>query len=139
MSRRWKWFLPGYILALPGTLIGLLLLPLYGVQGIYLSDGCIEVETRRAMLGGKFVAAQTWGNLIYYRGAFRDSARLRVHERVHVWQAMVFTWPLQARAYVGHYVINLATGLDHYEAYRGIIHEKQAYRLENKEGVWGNE
>lgn len=80
----------GHIWAFPLAVFGLLLLPYYWPQKIAWRDGCLEIVSRRTLIGGKWVGAQTFGGLIVYRG-FEEwcDASLRVHERVHVRQAMI--------------------------------------------------
>jgi len=94
MSPYWKYFLPGYVLALPNTLLGLVLGLIYRAHSWKWSNGCLETiggtntkgETR---IFGK-PGAQTHGWLIFYDTEHsREDWRLRTHERVHVVQAFL--------------------------------------------------
>ena len=93
MSPRWRWFLLGYLLALPHTLVGLLLALVYRSREWRWSDGCLECiagsKDRRTRIWGQ-PWAQTHGFLIIYDcEAHRETPWLRVHERVHVFQGFV--------------------------------------------------
>ena len=141
MSKRWKWFLPGYLLALPGTLVGLLLALYYRPARWYWSDGCIEaaLPTGRNLIGGSWVGAQTFGTLIFYRTEKnRMSSMVRVHERCHVVQAMVLTAPLFIVTYAIHFLWEfLVVGEDFENAYLSIWAERQAYGRQNNINGWG--
>lgn len=156
MSKNWKWFLPGYVFALPGTIVGLLLAAFYYHPSDWrFVDGCIECIPRRTIIGGKWVGAQTFGNVIFYRDErMRDHYPLRVHERCHVVQAMLLTWPLFMVLYGGHFLSRFVylvakNGLmtDNTEtwkvAYREIWFEIQAYSRQadfsagKREESWG--
>lgn len=148
MREFWKWYLPGYILCLPGTLIGVLLaLAYYHPKEIKFRDGCIECISRRTIIGGKWVGAQTWGHVIFYRDARMQSwDELSVHERTHVVQAMVLSYPLYALLYGLHYVLLYGFGgLSWKAAYREVWAERHAYSVQEKFSydllkfkVWGD-
>lgn len=141
MNRRWKWFLPGYLLALPGTLFGLLMFIWYQPSSVKFVDGCIEAIPRKNLLiGGRWVGGQTFGNVIFFRDKeSQNSVRLRVHERVHTWQAMVLTWPLFMLLYGIHFLVLLPREDNWVAAYRKIFAEKQAYRIDAdySDNAWG--
>lgn len=139
-ERRWQMI--GYLWALPNTLIGVLLAVLYWPRWIRVTRAggvwAVEATARRRLLGGRWVAAQTHGWLIYYRD---PSARSRpenvAHERAHVRQAL--RWgPVFWLLYVGHWawlrgVRRLSAG----EAYRAIWAEVDARRAELGDGGGG--
>jgi hypothetical protein len=148
MDRRWRWFLPGYLWALPATLIGLALALPNGARRPRWSDGCLELEARR-MIGRPL--AQTWGWLIFYTVSiddapaigFRDNYRLRAHERAHVVQGFV-GGPLFLIAYAACFVwLYLARLDDELEwrdwrpAYRAIPFERWARAAEKRPDAWG--
>lgn len=132
MNRNWKWFLPGYVLALPGTLIGLVLLLWYGRSEALLREGVINVVIKRQyLIGGRWVGAQTYGNVVFYRDHnMLAIKRLRVHEHTHVWQAMVFTWPIMAIWYGLQYFFGRVAGFNHYDAYHQLDWEQHARETE---------
>jgi hypothetical protein len=125
----------GYLLALPATLIGILLAVPYGARRPRWSDGCLELEARR-MIGRP--RGQTWGWLIYYRDrAAREDGRLRAHERVHVVQGFV-GGPLFLVAYaVAFGVLWLRRGGGWRAAYRASPFERWARDREGRSGGWG--
>jgi hypothetical protein len=133
----------GYLWAMPGTLVGLLLALPYGARNWRWSDGCLEAIPKR-IIGSP--GAQTWGWLIYYKDAsYRESASLRVHERVHVTQGL-WGGPLFMIAYAAHFMYLWAReGFgDWRPAYRKIWAEKTAYRTQDeyregkRPGQWGS-
>ena len=129
MSKAWQWFLPGYFLALPGTIVGLFLLVWYGASKTMIKQGVINIVINRpTLIGGKWVGAQTYGNIVFYRDeAQMARADLRTHESKHVWQAMIFTWPLMSSAYAIQYLWRrFVRGFDHFEAYNGLFWERHA-------------
>ena len=81
----------GYVWALLNTLIGALLVIYYGARVVSWSEGALEVVIKRpSLIGGPWVGAQTFGWLIFYRDEKAQSDRsLRVHERVHVRDALI--------------------------------------------------
>ena len=104
----WMWLLlllaPGFFI-IPFTLVGLALLPFYGVEKIRWYKGAIEVVAKTNKDGSTRIfgqpAAQTIGLFIFYarekteiiknrkRSGWDDPA-LRVHERVHILQPLIF-------------------------------------------------
>jgi len=139
MRKLWQWFIPGYIMLAPLTLVGLLMALYYRPKAIHLAQGCIEFVLRdgKYLIGGKWVGAQTFGNVIFYRD---DQCymyqSLRVHERCHVVQAMVGSLVF-ALLYILHFAYNMAKGMGYDKAYRGIWFEKQAYANEDNKDSWG--
>jgi hypothetical protein len=140
MKSWWKWFLPGYLLAAPGTAVGIILMLWYRPK-CYYSSGCIEAVSSRTLIGGPWVGAQTFGNVIFYRDEnMRKLNRLRIHERVHAWQAMVMSWPIFMLLYGAHFLVLLATVDGTWvDAYRQIWAERMAYSRESRAGAWGDE
>jgi hypothetical protein len=147
MKFRW-WYYLLYPLALPHTLLGLLVALIYRPTSWRWSDGCIEAVAGDRIWGKP--GAQTWGFLIYYRSEnARAYEALRVHERVHVFQGIVGSVFFML-AYGAHFLWNYAfpKGWDGaprwYRAYRGICFEKQAYRFDGefsqrkRPGAWGS-
>jgi len=127
-------------MALPGTLIGLILAVLYYQPSLRrghwrLRDGCIECIPSRTIIGGKSVGAQTWGHIIFYRDErMMEWADLNVHERVHVVQSMVLTWPVFAALYSLHFLAAFAVNIrgGWHAAYRRIWAERHAYDVQRR-------
>lgn len=128
MNKKWRWFLPGYLMLLPMTIVGLLMcLLVYRATGWRWHGGVIEC------LGGDRIwgkpGAQTLGLVIVYADEHqRSRADLRVHERVHIVQGML-GGPLFALAYGLTFVwFWVASGFAHWHiAYMKIPFEVQAY------------
>ena len=145
MSPNWKYFIPGYLWALPHTLVGLVLMLWYRPESWHLRDGCLEAISSRDLIGGPWVGAQTHGWIVFYRDQdmyLRKS--LRIHERCHVAQGLV-GGPLYMLAYGIHFLwLWKVKGLEWKAAYRNIVFEAQAYRIEgeyiegNRPGAWGD-
>lgn len=87
MSKLWRWFLPGYLLALPATLVGLLLCIYYRPTGWTFRQGVLTCQAPRERVIGR-PGAQTWGWLIVYT-MDKPSAGLRAHEYTHVVQGFI--------------------------------------------------
>lgn len=129
MNKNWRWFLLGYLMLLPMTIIGVLqCLLVYRATSWRWSGGCIEC------LGGKRIwgkpGAQTLGLVIVYADSrARGRTDLRVHERVHVVQGML-GGPLFALAYGLTFLwFWIASGFNNwYLAYIKIPFETQAYK-----------
>ena len=153
MSRNWRWFIPGYILAMPQTLLlGLPFLFWYLPKKFSVIDGTLcFVSSRKHLVGGPWVGAQTHGLFKIFRDeAQMDSDSLHVHENVHVVQAMQWG-PFYALSYGLHFVwLYLWPRLSRKptvptinEAYRNIMWEKRAYGIQEKfdrgelESAWG--
>lgn len=156
MHKNWKYYWPGYAMALPCTLIGLFVAIVFYRSRVWsYRNGVIECEAGERKDGTSRIwfqpSAQTWGNLIIYRDlAARLNPPLRVHERVHVWQFMtggVFF----AAAYGLHFAWRYVRDADHEalparrqerwrRAYRGIFAEEQAYDRQARYayGKWKN-
>ena len=137
MSPGWKWFLPGYLFALPHTLFGLLLLVFYRPSSFRWSAGCIEVVASKIWFRPN---AQTHGWMIYYSGINeRESAELRVHERVHVVQGFLLgpLFPiLYGLMFAWYFLRSPKDGW--YPAYMKIPFEKQAYPIGHRKTGWGS-
>lgn len=119
----------------------------YWPKSIEWKDGCLEVVSKRTLAGGKWVGAQTWGWVIFYRDErMKASGRLNVHERVHVSQG--FKWgPLFPFMYAGHWLWNWGFGLrmSWIDAYYEVWAEVEAYDYEDEyktaevqEDYWGH-
>ena len=148
MSKHWKWYLPGYVMAAPLTLFGLLLAVFWyrpALKDCRFKDGCLEMIPSRQLIGGPWVGGQTFGNVVFFKDERnRASGSLNVHERCHTVQAMVFG-VLFAAIYGIHFLILWAKpGRDWQEAYYEIIWERQAYKrggeYENglRQDAWGS-
>lgn len=77
------------------TLVGLCLVPIYGVDNWRWRAGAIEIQAKRKKDGRTRIwfqpGAQTWGIIIFCASerSFEDPP-LQVHERVHILQALLF-------------------------------------------------
>lgn len=138
MSKRWRWFLPGYLMNLPMTIIGLLLFSLvYRSTSWRWSDGCIEC------IGGDRIwgkpGATTMGFAICYADEYqRKRPDLRVHERVHVVQGMCGSVLFALTYGLCFLWFWAASGFGHWHAaYLRIPYERQAYRIGDKAKGWG--
>lgn len=142
MSKLWKWFLPGYVWALPMTLIGIVMCLIFRSHSWRWSNGCIECVAGKYPDGTTRIVgkpgAQTWGFLIVYaEPKYREIPWLRVHERVHVVQGLL-GGPLFVLAYIACFYHNYYTnGRQYYEAYRHNPFEEWAYDRESRPGAWG--
>lgn len=153
MSPRWRYFFPGYVWALPNTLIGLVLLcTWYFPRRIAWRDGCLEVIPHRSLIGAPWVGAQTWGWVIFARDEDQAArADLMVHERVHVVQAFVLG-PIFLLAWGLHWIWRWVVllwrfglgGEEWKDAYYGVWAEKMAYKVgdaceqDGCDGAWGD-
>lgn len=77
------------------TLLGVLLMLPYGVESIRWNRWTIEVVAKANKDGHTRIwfrpSAQTWGLMIFYASAqLKSSEPLRVHERVHILQSLLF-------------------------------------------------
>jgi len=149
MSPKWKWYLPGYILALPHTLVGILIaLVFYRCHSWRWSDGCLECiggtnSEGRSRIWGRPMA-QTHGWLIISEDRYAQlDIDIRVHERVHVVQGFI-GGPLYVLAYGAHFLYTFARGggKDWYATYAANPFERQAYATRRKHGdyagAWGS-
>lgn len=157
MSERWKWYLPGHVFNLPGTVIGLLILmalfPWMKPDAIRWRQGMIHVRCKNILFQP---GAQTWGVLIFAKPD--EPSRLRwgdvglfVHEHTHGWQSAMMTYPVYAILWLGHWGIRFARNAPAppeaieknpkywnerasrlWRAYRGIFLERHAYNVEDK-------
>lgn len=146
MSPRWRWYLFGYLMALPHTLIGLVLALIYRSGSWRWASGCLEC------VGGTFVengrtqtriwgrpGAQTHGWLIIYASeSLRTIKTLRAHERTHVVQGFV-GGPLYVVAYVWCFLWLFAVGefKNWRAAYEANPFEKHARAAARRAGAWG--
>lgn len=145
MSPAWRWWLPGYVLALPHTLVGLVLAVVYRSHGWRWSSGCLEAIGGTFERDGRTVTriwgrpgAQTHGWLILYASErAREVVPLRAHERVHVVQAFV-GGPLYALAYGACFLVLFAAQgfRDWHRAYMRSPFEVQAYGRADRKGAW---
>lgn len=132
----------GYLWALPHTLIGLLLVPLYRPTRVRWSEGCLEMiagtSHGRTRIFGK-PWAQTHGWLIFYAGEEWWSERsLRVHERVHVTHGFI-GGPFYVLSYILHFAWLFAftpttpVGKPRWKrAYLKVWSERIAYRTQDE-------
>lgn len=138
MNRLWKYFFPGYLWALPSSMIAFTIaVVFYRATDWRWSDGCLEAIGGDRMWGRP--GAQCVGSIIVYRDErHRAYGVIRAHERVHAWQSMLLG-PLFLPVY---FVIWSALWLkyrDHREAYTRHPMERQAYRLMRSPDAWGTE
>ena len=147
MSKYWKYFLPGYLLALPHTIVGILICWLaYKAHSWEWNDGCLECIAGTDVDGTTRIwgkpSAQAHGFLIVSAStAVRKDPRIRIHERCHVFQSFI-GGPLYAAMYGIFFLYKYAKqGLkDWYSAYRSNPFERHAYANERpEEGKWGYE
>lgn len=73
----------------------------------------------------------TIGKTIYYKSSSPNN-QLRNHERVHIEQYRKFGVLLFLTFYMLQYLYNRIKGLNHFEAYRNISFEKEAYSKEKE-------
>jgi hypothetical protein len=148
MSPKWRWFFPGYLWALPNTLIGLLICIWYRPRSWRWHQGVLTcVAPRERVIGHP--GAQTWGWLVIYTHSFyqagteNNESGLRVHEYVHVAQAFV-GGPLFMIAYAITFLVgyfkNPSAGWK--PAYRAIPFEVHARKhgdlYATGSGKWGD-
>ena len=137
---------PGFIVL--HTLIGVLLMPFYGIDQIRWSQGAIEVIAKKSKDGKTRIwfqpGAQTWGLIIFYSSARGwGNAGLRVHERVHILQTYLFgvVYPVTYLLFFGVLFVVIR---DFWKAYRKIPWEIWAYSKQDKfnegklPGAWGS-
>lgn len=154
MSKNWRWFLLGYLWALPQTLLGFILAAIYGVrlgsfkwhQGVLTcvagkrKDGTTKIWFRPG--------AQTHGWLVIFADEWhRDptwppAVRLRVHEYVHVAQAFV-GGPLYTLGWGINWLAAWVTnGFNWRRAYESVLLEQFAYKIGDSyvpgSGKWGD-
>lgn len=148
----WLWWLlplaPVLFLVLH-TLLGFMLMPFYGVEKVRWYKGAIEVVAKRNKHGGTRIfgqpGAQTWGLIIFYASERSwDWAALRVHERVHILQTILFgvIYPITYLLAFGVLFLIVKLGLDWWErepydndmwhAYRMIPWEIWAYAKQHR-------
>lgn len=121
----------GFVWSLPHTLLGVLLILVYFPREIRWSQGCLEVIPRW-IIGSP--GAQTHGVVIFYRDRrTRAWVPLRVHERVHVVQGMIFGI-FYIISYSLFFLLKwVSQGFRHWAvAYMWIPWEKQAYRIQKE-------
>lgn len=138
MNPKWQFFVIGYLMALPATILGLLTAVLYHRAGSFRwSDGCIECLSPKLKSQGW--GGQTWGFLLIYADEHNRSHNgIRVHERVHVVQGFLLG-PLFPIAYFAIYLSSRILGNGPHVAYYTNPFEAQAYRKdEQTEGKWGH-
>lgn len=130
---RWRWFLPGYLWALPLTLIGFVLAIVYRAhsfrwhEGVLVAIGGTHPDGSTRIWGGP--GAQTHGWLVFAASEKQWARKdLRVHEFTHVKQAFVGGL-LYGIAYVSlYFVIWASKGFGPWhDAYRANPFEDQTY------------
>lgn len=147
MSKYWKYFLPGYLLALPHTVVGIFICWLaYKAHSWKWNDGCLECVASLTDEGVTKIwgrpLAQTHGFIMVFasEGVSKDR-RIRIHERCHVVQSFL-GGPLYAAIYGLFFFASFAANgfKDWYAAYRKNPFEEHAYSNEHpEEGKWGYE
>ncbi len=148
------------------TLVGLALMPIYGVDKWRWRAGAIEVMAGRKKDGTTRIwfqpGAQTWGIIVFCaNGRNFENEPLQVHERVHVLQSILFgvLFPITYLLSFAFFFVIVKLRLDWWErhvngggvpdddiwhAYRMILWERWAYskqrRFEDGElvGAWGS-
>jgi hypothetical protein len=137
MSPRWKWFLPGYVLALPVTLCGLVFAFLLEAHSFEWRDGCLECRSANL----SWALAMTLGWLIIWQQGETRTVKTSVHERVHVVQGFALG-PLQAILYglfiAYSYVRTFRNDPGWEDDYSANPFERQAYSRESRPGAWGS-
>jgi len=156
-------YLLGALWILPLTLAGAVLALIYVPIGVRWSDGLLEIRTLW-IIGSP--GAQTIGLIMFYTDPEeRDRPRLRVHERVHVIQSMLWSPFAFAPAWLLHWAVNVMIVRPKPEdypdylpmrdrhgnpeplwwrAYAAICWERQAYRIDHefaegkRPGAWGS-
>lgn len=120
----------GYLWALPHSLFGLLLLAYYWPRSVRWSEGALDVITTRTLIGGRWVAGQTYGWVIFYReGPAARGVNMRAHEREHVRQALI-GGPFYPLAYGLHFLwLWLVKRENWRDAYRANWFEVRAYAV----------
>jgi hypothetical protein len=163
MSPHWKWFLPGYVWALPNTLIGVCLTLWHMRDLIWGSDwydprtwynpfrwrdGCLEAAMY-SLPGGETILGQTWGWLVLYKHGNRHPGPIAAHERVHVVQSFLFGplflvlyplwfyWLVRLMPRIRPLLNPVVRIQSDYDLYRTIPFESQAYKLEENTSGWG--
>ena len=144
MSRRWRYYIPGYLMALPHTIVGLALAVIYRAHSWQWVDGRLEciggTKDGRTRIWGR-PGAQTHGWLIVYASAAQQQREdLRVHE-VKAWSEVRPTCSHTGCTSAGGICEVPSMSLDSRwrHAYRGVWAETQAYRVQAgyRRGVWG--
>jgi hypothetical protein len=139
MSRAWRWFLPGYVLAAPHTILGLLLAIVYRCHSWQWRDGVLTCLGGTFQRDGKTITriwgrpgAQTHGWLLVAADEDqRSRSDLRVHECVHVVQG--FCGPLYMLAYGLSFLAIWAWRRGPWtDAYERIPFEVQAYDRQDR-------
>lgn len=141
MSPRWRWFLPGYIWALPHTLVGFVLAFLfYGAHSLKWHEGVLTC-----------VGSNIWGNpgaqthgwlVIFADEGERGRADLRVHEYTHVVQGFI-GGPVYMLAYGTLFLAYYLTQQKDekpgwHDDYRRNWFEEMAYRKGSIGEGWGS-
>lgn len=143
MSPRWRYFLPGYLWALPHTLVGLALAIVYRAhswwwhQGVLVAIGGKRPDGSTRIWGNP--GAQTHGWLLFAASEDEFARRdLRVHEFVHVVQGFV-GGPLYMLAYGACFLWAwMVRGFGPWhEAYAANPFERMAYRIGDGADGWG--
>ncbi len=146
MSPHWRWYLPGYLMALPHTIFGLLLALVYRAHSFRWHAGVL------CCIGGTFdqgghsetriwgrPGAQTHGWLVI-AASEEELARadLRVHEYTHVVQGFVLG-PLFMLFYVLAFAVPFVKQgfRDWHAAYGKNPFELMAYRVGDAGHGWG--
>ena len=138
-----KYYIPGYILSLPHTLFGLLLMLWYRPTKVRWNNGTIECISEHIIPQGidrtgdgdvddpeDFrTGAQTHGIIIFYADEYqRLRPDLVAHERTHVWQGMLFG-PLYPLTYGVFFLGLLVIMRNIVRAYRAIPWEQWARKV----------
>lgn len=132
MSPRWRWFLPGYIWALPVTIAGLFMaVVVYRCTSYKWIEGVLTCVSPGPMWGNPDGQTLGWISM-YSSEAERDTPYMRVHEFTHVWQCFVLGifWAILYGLFFFFVWCGQSFG-PWYNAYRANPFEDQAYNNED--------
>lgn len=142
------------------TLIGVLFMPIYGVERWRWRAGAIEVQARTRKDGTTRIwfkpGAQTWGLIIFCADSRNyESKSILVHERVHIFQTYLFGVLYPVTWVLSFLVLRIAVMFgawkndgsrdNTWRAYKRIPWELWAYWKQRRfdrgecKGAWGSE
>lgn len=139
MNKRWKYFIPGYLWALPSSMVAFTIAAVfYRATDWRWSDGCLEAIGGAGRMWGN-PGAQCVGNVIVYKDErHRSHPDVRSHERVHAWQSMMLG-PLFLPVYFAIWGVLWLRFRNGWTTYWRHPMETQAYRLMANEDAWGRD
>lgn len=137
MNKLWKYFIPGYLWALPSSMFAFTIATVfYRATDWRWSDGCLEAIGGAGRMWGN-PGAQCVGNVIVYKDErHRSHPDVRAHERVHAWQSMLLG-PLFLPVYFAIWGVLWLRFRNGWTTYWRHPMETQAYRLMANENAWG--